>query len=607
MALGLPSDFRFDITARDRTGAAWRGVESSVQRTQRAVMGFGRMLGPLLGIGAAASFGQLVSSALSASEAIQDMSDRANVGAEFLQEMRFAASQTGGSARDFDDAISRLNRRLGLFVQSGGGPAAMAFRQLGLESRIVNGELSDTESVFAAAVEAMQGVASQAERSALASQLFGEDSGPRLLALMSQGTAGIEAQRQAARDLGVVMQDDLVAKAAAASDALERMGMQFSTSVNSAIAENADELISLAEALATVAEWAINAGAALGGLFREIGEAAGGSTERAGDTPESVQAEIDEQYRRIAVITHGGTLADIENERLRNHYIALLARLNTLKAAAEAEAALALLHPDGETPPGNDRFGHSSAPSVFEGQMSGADMAAMGPVPRQSPRSLPQQSAAIDRFFALAARKAQEFGSEQVKAQLEELAARRAEFASEFGQAMAGGVEAAFNGDLMDYIAKRLQRAAYDGMANAFEQIGQSVFDQLFSGGQGGDSSGGATSAIVSTLASAFGFGGGRASGGAMQAGKMYRVGEKGPENIVSGVPAHVFANGANLGRQVEIRERVVFVTIDKSPYFTAAVQAAATPVAEQSGLQAYGAAEQANLDRAKRERMRLR
>tara|TARA_R110002073_G_scaffold120601_1_gene262640 strand:- start:16374 stop:18188 length:1815 start_codon:yes stop_codon:yes gene_type:complete len=604
MALGLPSNFRFDITARDRSGAAWRGVESSVQRTQRAVMGFGRMIGPLIGIAGAAGFGQLVSSALSAAEAIQDMSDRANVGTEFLQEMRFAASQMGAESRDFDDAISRLNRRLGLFVQSGGGPAAAAFRQLGLETRIASGELSDTESVFAAAVDAMQHVASQAERSALASQLFGEDSGPRLLTLMSAGTEGINAQREAARELGVVMRDDLVTQAANASDALERMGLQFSTAVNSAIAENADELVVLAEALAKVAEWAITAAGALGDLFRGIGETAGGSVGRAGDTVASVQAEIDEQTRRIGVITGGGTIADIENERLRDHYTSLMARLHTLQVAAQADATFAALIPPPAAPLAPDNsLGRNLNPSVFEGQMSGPDMAAMGPVPRQSPRSIPQQSAAIDRFFALAATKAQEFGSEQVKAQLEALHERREEFSREFGQSMADGIEAAFSGDLMEFIAKRLQRAAYDGMANALEQVGASVFDQLFGGaGQGG----GGGNAIVSAVASAFGFGGGRAAGGGMQAGMMYRVGEKGPETIVSGVPAHVFANGGPRGG-VEIRERLVFVSVDKSEYFETAVQQAATPIAQRSGLQAYGASEQANLNRARREKMRLR
>ena len=34
MALGMGTDFRFDIFARDRSRPEWRGVENSVQRTR---------------------------------------------------------------------------------------------------------------------------------------------------------------------------------------------------------------------------------------------------------------------------------------------------------------------------------------------------------------------------------------------------------------------------------------------------------------------------------------------------------------------------------------------------------------------------------------------
>jgi len=227
----------------------------------------GRAMGPLLAGATVAGLARITTGALAAAEAIQDMSRRANTSSEFLQELRYVTSQNGAETRDFDDAISRLNRRLGLFLQDGAGPAANAFERLGLTARITSGELRNSEDVFNAAVSAMQGIESQAERSALASQMFGEDSGPRLVQLMSLGTAAMADQRQAARELGVVMSNELVDKAAEASDVLERMNMQFSATVNTAIAENADELIGLANALSEVAAWSVQAGANLNSFF----------------------------------------------------------------------------------------------------------------------------------------------------------------------------------------------------------------------------------------------------------------------------------------------------------------------------------------------------
>lgn len=238
-------------------------VNRSASNAQSQFAAMGRALtaafAGIATLAAARGFANLVTTSLAAAESIKDMADRANVGTEFLQEMRDVANQAGASTRDFDDAISRLNRRLGLFIQSGGGPAAQAFRDLGLEGRIATGELQDAESVFYAIAEAIEEVGTQAERSALLSQVFGEDAGPRLLSMLSMGVDGINRAAQAARDGGRVIEDSLVTQASAASDALERMNDQFSAEVNTAIAENVDQIVTVGEALATVAGSAIDA------------------------------------------------------------------------------------------------------------------------------------------------------------------------------------------------------------------------------------------------------------------------------------------------------------------------------------------------------------
>jgi hypothetical protein len=87
----------------------------------------------------------------------------------------------------------------------------------------------------------------------------------------------------------------------------------------------------------------------------------------------------------------------------------------------------------------------------------------------------------------------------------------------------------------------------------------------------------------------------------------MYRVGETGPETIISGVPATVLAGAGGMpGREV-IRDRLVFVSVDKSDLFDTAVQEAATPVAERAAGQAYAAGEARAQRRAARNTKRLR
>ncbi|MAC89654.1 hypothetical protein [Maricaulis sp.] len=281
----------------------------------------GRAMGPLLAGATVAGLARITTGALAAAEAIQDMSRRANTSSEFLQELRYVTSQNGAETRDFDDAISRLNRRLGLFLQDGAGPAANAFERLGLTARITSGELRNSEDVFNAAVSAMQGIESQAERSALASQMFGEDSGPRLVQLMSLGTSAMADQRQAARELGVVMSNELVDKAAEASDVLERMNMQFSATVNTAIAENADELIALANALSEVAAWAVEASGNIGSFFQQFERSGGGDfaiTPIDTDEVDAQLAAIDRAQQMLANYRAGSEVGGVRMTQIQS-------------------------------------------------------------------------------------------------------------------------------------------------------------------------------------------------------------------------------------------------------------------------------------------------
>lgn len=232
----------------------------------------------------ARALGDIAVQALGAAEAIQDVADAANVSAEFLQGLRGVTQQSGAEARNFDDAIVRLNRRLGLFSQylatgeGEAGPAANALRALGLEADVAAGRLDNTEQAFFATVDALQNVENQSRRAALASQLFGEDSGPRLVGLINRGTVGILELVEAMRDAGRIMSNDLTAGAAAASDELEILDEIVQARLNAAIAENKDAVVALAEVYADLQIAAINTGGALAELAQRNQDAAGALT-----------------------------------------------------------------------------------------------------------------------------------------------------------------------------------------------------------------------------------------------------------------------------------------------------------------------------------------
>lgn len=169
--------------------------------------------------------------------------------AETLQELRFAAAQTGVEVRGLDDSVKRFNRRVGEFATSGGGPAALAIKTLGIEIRDTNGAVRSSEAIFIDTVDAMSKMESQAQRAAIAAQLFGDDFGPKLTPLLDQGVDGIARLREEARSLGIVLSNETVAAAERAEDTFNRLDALIRGQVTKAFAENADAIADATEAM----------------------------------------------------------------------------------------------------------------------------------------------------------------------------------------------------------------------------------------------------------------------------------------------------------------------------------------------------------------------
>ena len=169
--------------------------------------------------------------------------------AETLQELRFAAEQSGIEIRGIDDSMRRFNRRLGEFATSGGGPAAKAVKDLGINVRDTAGQVRSSELIFNDVVDSLQRIDSQAQRSALAAQLFGDDFGPKLVTLLDQGTEGIAKLRQEARDLGFVMSNETVASAEDAEDTFNRLDRIVRGRMIKAFADNAEAIEAATEAI----------------------------------------------------------------------------------------------------------------------------------------------------------------------------------------------------------------------------------------------------------------------------------------------------------------------------------------------------------------------
>lgn len=247
----LDKDFRDGRRKTERAAGAMdkamgkfrRGVE----RASRAVFNWRSAMAAAAGVTGLVLFTR---NAIRFADSIAKTADRIGIGVEALQEFRFAADRAGVQTRLLDDSLTRLNRRVGLFISEGGGPAAKAFETLGLAGDIASGKLRGTENVFNAVIAALQGVSDESERTALLSQVVGEDAGPRLANLVNQGVDAIDDLRQSARDLNLVLGEETVRKAEIANDRLDEMAEIFKINATALSLEFMPVMRELAEVIA---------------------------------------------------------------------------------------------------------------------------------------------------------------------------------------------------------------------------------------------------------------------------------------------------------------------------------------------------------------------
>jgi hypothetical protein len=186
---------------RGRLAAAYGAANAASERFKLSGRGVWETLTSVragvaaLGVGAAANFAAgLVNQVGGIGEAAAQL----GVTTDEMQRLDVLAKQNATSVQALGTAFRTL-------AKSAADPtkdSTAAFAKLGVETKS-NGELKSRQDLFFETAGALADVTNETERAALAQQLFGR-SGLELLPLLSQGRAGLEAQRSALAQMAVV-------------------------------------------------------------------------------------------------------------------------------------------------------------------------------------------------------------------------------------------------------------------------------------------------------------------------------------------------------------------------------------------------------------------
>ena len=299
-----------------------------------AKMGEGLRKGFDLAKGAAVAFvgaltieklGQVIAQGLDYASSLGEVAQQLGVTTDALQEYRYAATQVGLSTEEMDQALSQLTRRAGE-AANGTKAQAQAFEALGISVKTANGEMIPTGDLIPMIADAMQKIENPAQRAAILMDLFGK-SGQKLEPLLADGARGIEEFKRRARELGMVLDQNLIRQADEAADRVAELKQQLQVNFSGAVANNANAILGLANAIATLTSASIQfianyprltgalAGAAIGGrLAGAPGAAIGGSLGVIGGQVAANEREnsIDDlEFRRKR---HAAALAELNRQ-----------------------------------------------------------------------------------------------------------------------------------------------------------------------------------------------------------------------------------------------------------------------------------------------------
>jgi hypothetical protein len=517
----------------------------------------------LLALGAATAFGVLLRNSINAQDNLAKLSQQTGVSTEALSQLKFAAELSGTSLEGLTTGLARLSRSAS-DAANGSATAARAFNAIGVSATGADGSLRKTEDLLLDIAEKFAGLEDGAGKAALAQELFGR-SGTQLIPFLNQGRDGIEALTQEAERLGLTVDGKAAAAAERFNDNLSRLkaGTQgVVTQVAGRLlptmdalseslvgtSQEAGKLEGAVESLVAGLKLLISTGLAVVASFKAIGTVLGATAaaivqrdfsiigqafddlrtdaidqiegivnvwkERTGELADNTERDAE----RVRTALTFGDDADVKQPKLRG--------INLSDGLKEAIKEL--------------ENAQREADSVFRRTRTDVEnyVSAIQNAQQLLIRGLIDQET-FDRWVALHAE-----SFDKIKDEAEETY----DMIGEFTKQAARNMQSAFADFLFDPFSNGLS-----GMLKGFrdtlrrmvaEAASQQILTALFG------TLGGSSNSFLAGIGKAFG--GARASGGPVSAGKAYLVGEKGPELMVPGASGSIVPNHA-MGGSISI------------------------------------------------------
>lgn len=225
-------------------------AQTDAKAIQKALDGIKGRIDAAAGIFGAAELLQAGKRALDYASSLGEVAQQLGVTTKELQEYRYAASQVGISNEEMDTALQKLTRTIGE-AKAGSKAQATTFRELGVAIQDANGRVYTAGELIPRIADALSKIKDPATRARIEVDLFGR-AGQKLDTMLAGGSQAVNELRDAAQKLGIVLSDRQIQSADETADKLSALKQVLEARIAGTVADNANAILGLANAVATL-------------------------------------------------------------------------------------------------------------------------------------------------------------------------------------------------------------------------------------------------------------------------------------------------------------------------------------------------------------------
>lgn len=219
----MAQDLKIDIVATDKTGAAFRSVQTGLGGIQTSANALLTKISALTGALAAIGIGTHIQSIINTADELAKMSQKTGIAVDELSALANSADLAGVSHDSLGSALNKFNKYISE-AASGSKDQLATINALGISVLDVNGKIKPTSDLLKEVADKFASSSDGANKAAFAMALFGK-AGADLIPFLNQGSKGLT-------QFGSSISTEFANQAEIFNDNITKMGQRISRFVS---------------------------------------------------------------------------------------------------------------------------------------------------------------------------------------------------------------------------------------------------------------------------------------------------------------------------------------------------------------------------------------